>query len=152
MKLEYGKLTHFLRPVQLWGSGSVTKLLVETLFKQFSMLFKIGYLPYLGKLAFIYIYTCLVGHIPKKQWKSRFFLNKTSTVRATDTNVWQLLKHFRCSSPWNSCRGSQGHLKVTQGHFKVIWGHFWWFFIFCLHIHGYTNLMVWLARNTAETI
>ena len=88
----------------------------------------------------------------KKQWKISFFLNNMSTIRATNPNVWQLLKHFKCSSQWNSCRGSQGHLKVTQGHFKVIWGHFWWFSIFCLHIHGYTNLIVWLARNTAETI
>ena len=127
--------------------------LVPTLFKPFSMLYKIGYTSYLVKCSFIYIYRPVKwATSPKKQCEIRFFLNNMSTIRATNPNVWQLLKHFKCSSQWNSCRGSQGHLKVTQGHFKVIWGHFWWFSIFCLHIHGYTNLIVWLARNTAETI
>ena len=51
------------------------------------------------------------GQILLKTVKNHFLLVKMRPIRVGDPNVWQLLKNFRCPSPWNSSRGSQGHLR-----------------------------------------
>ena len=92
--------------------------LVPTFCKQFSMLYAIGYMPYLGNGPKWPKKWCKVVNLPQKPGKIRYLLIKMRTIRVGDPNVWQLLKNFRCPNQWNSFRGSQGHLKVIQGHFR----------------------------------
>jgi hypothetical protein len=102
----------------VWARHTI--FLVPTLFKQFSMLYKIGWVS-MGLICYkVSQKWPKVDHLQKKREKMRFFVNKKSTIRVRDSKVRQLLKHFSWRRRWCGCFWSQGHLKVIKGHFKVI--------------------------------